>query len=317
MGKENKYDLVIIGAGPAGLTASVYASRFKINHLVVGQNLGGLAFEAHKIGNFPSEKEIKGMDLVNKMQEHVESLGTSILMDEVVDLVKDEEGNFEIVTQNDKHFYSKTVLIATGTEHRKLNLPGEKEFLGKGVSYCATCDAMFYRDKDVIVFGGGNSAHTASLYLADLANKVYQIYRGEKGKLSGERFWVDKLLSNDKIELVLNTQIKEIKGEDKLEKVILDKPYKGKNEIKVDGLFIEIGTTPRGELIEKLRLLVNDRGYIKVNADQKTSQSGIWAAGDITNSSNNFRQVITASSEGAIATESIFKFLQEEKGKEK
>jgi len=173
------YDLIIVGSGPAGLTASIYASRFKVNNLVIGRALGGLAFEAHKICNFPSESEIKGIDLVNKMQEHVKSLGAEIALNEVVG-VKKENNKFKIITQNNKEFFGQTILLATGTEHRKLDFPEEDKFLGRGISYCATCDAMFYRNKTVAVIGGSNSANTASLYLAEVANKVYQIYRGDK-----------------------------------------------------------------------------------------------------------------------------------------
>jgi len=307
---KNTYSLIIIGAGPAALTASIYSSRYNVDHLIVGEAIGGLAFEAHKICNFPTEVEIKGAELVDKIKKHVESLGNPIVADKVVGI--DEENNqFKLTTQSNKKIFAKTILLAPGTRHRKLNLPNEKEFIGKGLSYCATCDAMFYRDKIVAVIGGSDSAHTASLYLAEVAKKVYQIYR--KNKLRGETAWINQIKNNGKIEVIYNTEIIGIEGNGKVESIKLNNLYKGKDIIKVDGLFVEIGTVPQKALIEELSLETNESGYIKISIDQKTSKEGVWAAGDITNGSNNFRQIITACSEGAIAAENIFEFLQKRK----
>jgi len=306
---KNKYPLVIIGAGPAGLTASIYASRYKIKNLVIGESLGGLAFEAHKICNFPTEEEISGMELVSKIQKHTEFLGSLILMDKIIGVDKTKNNKFKLTTQNKKEFFAETILLATGTKHRKMGLPDEDKFVGHGVSYCATCDAMFYRDKTVAVIGGSDSANTAALYLAEIAKKVYQIYR--RDKLRGETLWIEQVLKNSKIEVVYNTQVKGLKGFEKLEKIILDQPYQDKQELTIDGLFVEIGVLPQKYLIDNLNLETDDQGYIKVESDQKTSKPRVWSAGDITTASNNFHQIITACSEGAIAVESIFKFLQQ------
>ena len=305
---KNKYPLIIIGVGPAGLTSSIYASRYKIDHLVIGEALGGLAFEAHKICNFPTEEEISGTKIVEKMQAHAEFLGTTLLIDKVTDVIRENQA-FKVTTQKGDIFLADVILLATGTEHRRLNLSNESEFLGKGISYCATCDAMFYKDKIVAVNGGANSANTASLYLAEIAKKVYQIYR--KSKLRGDSLWAEQVVNNKKTEVIYNTEIVGLEGKEKLEKVILSVPYQGAKKIAVDGLFVEIGTIPQKMLIEKLSLETDHGGYIKVSPDQKTSQDGVWAAGDITAASNNFRQIITACSEGAIAAESIFKFFKE------
>ncbi len=307
---KDKYSLVIIGAGPAGLSASIYASRYKTDNLVIGQALGGLIFEAHKVCNFPSEKEISGRALVEKMKEHVEDLGNPILLDKVSSVEKTEQG-FKISTLSGKQILSSAIILALGTEHRKLGLPNESKFLGKGLSYCATCDAMFYQGKTVVVVGGANSAQTSSLYLSEIADKVYQIYR--KGALRGERVWIDQVLANKKIEVIYSTQVVGLKGEGKLEKIVLDKPYHRKEEIETDGLFVEIGTKPESELIKDLNLKTNETGYVMVDNAQRTNRKGIWAAGDITTASNNLRQVVTASSEGAIAADSVFKYLQAEK----
>ncbi|MEA3452916.1 MAG: FAD-dependent oxidoreductase [Patescibacteria group bacterium] len=304
---KKEYPLVIIGTGPAGLTASIYASRYRVDNLIIGQAMGGLVFEAHKICNFPSEKEVTGRELTEKMQDHAQSLGASILIDQVTKIRKEKNG-FTISTGLGHDILAKTLLLAIGTKHRKLELPNEDRFLGKGISYCATCDAMFYQDKTVAVIGGSDSAHTASLYLSEIAKHVYQIYRGEK--MRGEVAWIQQLLENDKIEVIYNTQVTEVKGKDKLEGIVLDNSHNGQKEISIHGLFIEIGTIPRTDLAKELDLDLDQAGYIKVEGDQRASEKGIWAAGDITTNSNGFRQIVNASSEGAVAAESIFKYLQ-------
>jgi len=304
------YPLIIIGAGPAALTASIYASRYQLSHLVIGEALGGLAFEAHKICNFPTEQEVSGMEVIEKMKKHAESLGTSLVLDRVID-VNRKNKIFKIITQGGKEFSAKAILLAIGTKRRRLNLLNENRFLGKGVSYCATCDAMFYRGKTVAVVGGGDSANTASLHLAEIAKKVYQIYR--RNKLRGETAWINQIVTNKKIKVIYNTEAVGLVGKEKLEEIILSAPYQGQSELVVDGLFIEIGVVPEKILAGKLSLKTDEKGYIKVGPDQKTNRHGIWAAGDITTASNNFHQIITACSEGAVAAESIFKFFQNNK----
>jgi len=305
---SNKYPLIIVGVGPAGLTASIYASRYRVNHLIIGEALGGLAFEAHKICNFPTEQEISGLKIVEKMQKHVESLGASLMIDNVVSIIK-EDKIFKITTQKGNVFLAEALLLATGTEHRRMNLPNESKFIGKGISYCVTCDAMFYRNKTVAVIGGSDSADTDSLYLAEIAKKVYQIYH--RDKLRGETTWINQVTNNKKIEVIYNTKVIGLEGREKLEKIILDTPYQGAKKISIDGLFVKIGTVPQKILTKELSLETDEGNYIKVIPGQKTNQAGIWAAGDITTASNNFHQIITACSEGAIAAESIFKFFQE------
>lgn len=305
---KKKYPLIIVGAGPAGLTSSIYASRFRVNNLVIGQLWGGLVSESHQVCNFPTEKKIKGLELAQKIKDHAQSLDASFLSDEVIAIEKNSFQGFRITTKSKKVFQAETVLLAQGTKRRKLNVRDEDKFLGKGVSYCATCDAMFYQDRIVAVVGGSDSAQTSSLYLAQVAKKVYQIYR--RDKLRGEAIWIEQVEKNSKIEIIFNSQIKELKGKGNLEAVVIENNQQEERRLAVDGLFIEIGTIPHQHLTKSLGLAVNSGGYIKVNAEQKTSQEGIWAAGDITDGSNNFRQIITACAEGAIAAENIFKFLQ-------
>lgn len=305
-----KYDLIIIGVGPAGYSASIYASRYKTNHIIIGEIPGGLATIAHKVCNYPSEIEISGVDLMEKMKKNVEHYNTEIINNKVVNIEKKED-LFKIKTQDKKEYEAKTILLAIGTKHRKLGLKNESQFVGRGVSYCATCDAMFYKDKTVVVVGGGNSAMTASLYLADVAKKVYQIYRGEV--LKGEKMWQDQILKNEKIEVIYNTNIDEISGEKKVQAIKLDKEYNNSKELDVDGIFIEIGSEPDYGLIEQLNVETDENGFIKVKPNQSTNIEGVYAAGDITNGSDNFRQIITACSEGSIAANSIYKYLQSKK----
>jgi thioredoxin reductase (NADPH) len=300
-------DLCIIGSGPAGLTAAVYAARYGIDQVVVGELDGGLMTSSHKICNYPSETEISGMALTQKMVDHVVQLGVPRINESAAS-IKEVGGFYEIKLSGGQTVRAKTVLLATGTKHRHLGLPNEKKLGGRGVSYCATCDAMFFKNKKVAVVGGGDSANTASLYLAEIAESVTQIYRGNA--LKGETAWIDQIQKHPKIKVLFGTNIVELLGESRLEGIRLDKPADGQDTLKVDGLFVEIGSDPDQTLIGQLGLKTDARGLIETQADQKTSRGGVWAAGDITTGSDGFRQIITAASEGAIAAQGIFKHLQ-------
>jgi thioredoxin reductase (NADPH) len=299
-------DLCIIGNGPAGLTAAIYAARYGITQVLVGNLPGGLITSSHKICNYPSEKEISGMDLSQKMVDQVNFLAVPQIMAMVKSVSKIDNG-YQLDLSTGETLITKTILLATGTKHRHLNLPHEKELIGKGVSYCATCDGMFYRDKIVAVIGGSDSANTSSLYLSQITKQVYQIYRGEA--LRGETAWIDQIKNNKKIKVIYNNEIVGLIGEEKLSTLELKNKFEGNTKIKIDGLFIEIGSEPDLDLSKQLNLKIDKSGYIVTNSDQTTNQEGIWAAGDITTNSNSFRQIITACAEGSIATENIFKFL--------
>lgn len=305
--KSEIKDLCIIGAGPAGLSAAVYAARYMINQVVVGEMEGGLMTSSHKICNYPSENEISGFELTKKMVDHVRQLEVPQIIS-AVNKIKKMDGSFEISLANGDIVIARKVLLATGTVHKHLGLEGEERLAGHGISYCATCDAMFYRNKTVAVVGGSDSANTAALYLAQVADKVYQIYRGEA--LRGETAWIEQIKHNAKIEVLYNTQIKKVIGEQKLEAIEIDREYKDSTLLKVDGLFVETGSVPDMTLIEQLEIAVNERGYIITSPGQETSIENVWAAGDITTNSDSFRQIITACSEGAIAARNIFTSLQ-------
>ncbi len=300
------HDLLIIGAGPAGLSASVYASRYGVKNKIIGEIPGGLTTETHEIGNWLGDIAITGADFAQKAAEHAKSFGTEIMNVKVEEIKK--EGDKIIIKTSEGREEAKAIIVATGTKHRHLNIPGEKEFLGRGVSYCATCDGFFYRGKTVAVVGGNNSAAAAAVHLGNIAEKVYIVYRREN--VRAEQYWLDAIERNPKIEIINNTNVLEIKGEFKVETLVFDNEYKGVKEFSVDGLFVEIGLDPNTEVINGLDVELDERGYINVGVDGRTSVEGVWAAGDITNGSNNFAQIITAASEGAIAAEDISTFLQ-------
>lgn len=299
-------DVAIIGGGPAGLTASIYASRYKLKHQVFASEIGGYLNEIHKIENYPGLLGISGVELAQKFSSHVKDLGGEIVTEEIVKIEK-ENNHFQLTTGNQNQIKAKMVIFAGGTKARKMNVPGEEQFLGKGVSYCATCDAPFFKDKNVIVIGGGNSAAVASLILSQHASLVKLFYRGEELKCAPA--FIEQMESNPKIEIFCCTTLEEIKGDSIVREVIIKEGGKTKT-IKTDGVFIEIGSDPNLEPISNLKIETDSKGYIKTNPDQSTSVEGFYAAGDITTNSNGFRQIITAAAEGAIATLSVFEKLK-------
>ena len=305
--KKDFLELIIIGAGPAGLSASVYASRYGIKHVVFGSLLGGLISESHRMDNYLGIEDINGFEFSQKILNHAKKYQTEIIQDSIVS-IQQESAYFRLQSASGKIFRAKTILLAAGTKRRKLNIVGEEKFSGKGVSYCATCDGFFYKNKTVAVIGGNDSAVSAALYLADIAKKVYLIYR--RDKLRAEPFWVKQVEKNKQIKIIYKTNLLEISGKVKVEKIKLDKPYPGQKSLQVDGVFIEIGMDPDTELAKKLKIKTDKNGLIKVKNSGATSLTGVWAAGDITNGSDEFRQVITAAAEGAIAARSIYNFLK-------
>lgn len=295
---KTDFDLIIIGSGPAGLTAGVYAARHHLKTLIIGKLTGGMASEAHKICNFPTYHEISGKELIEKMAEQVNKLGIKIENQEVLE-IKKEKHQFLIKTDK-KEYNAKKLILALGTEKRKINIKGEKEFLDKGVSYCAVCDAPFFKDKEVAVIGGSNSALISALLVSEFAKKVYIIYRGNKFK--GEPAQIHLVEKNKKIESIFNSNVIEIQGKNKVEKIKLGTG----EEMSINGVFIEAGTIPPSKLAEQLGIKLEE-GYIVVNKKQETNIKGVFAAGDITN--NYVKQVITATAEGAIAAISAYEEL--------
>lgn len=296
------YDLIIIGTGPAGLTASIYASRYNLKNLVVGELFGGLAGEASEIHNYPSYEKISGVELAMKMINHAKSLGGELKIGEVSEVKKNPKG-FEVIIGKDKH-NAKKIIIATGTFRKKPGLDREDELRGKGVNYCATCDAGLYKDKIVGVVGGGNSALSSAILLSKFAKEVYLIYRKDKFTRA-EPSWVKEMEKNKKIKTIFNTNITKLIGEKKLEEIELTTNGKKKN-MKVDGVFFEIGTIPGTKLAEQLGIKMEEK-YIEVNKEMKTNVPGVFAAGDVTN--NPLKQIITACGEGAVAAHGVYEEL--------
>ena len=298
-----KYDLIIIGAGPAGLTAAVYASRYRINLLVIGKMPGGLMSEAYEICNFPSYNRIKGIDLMKKMIDHINDLKVEIKSEEVLE-IKKKKKEFEIIT-NKNNYSAKNIIVATGSERRKLGIDREKEFVGKGISYCATCDAGFYKDKVVGVAGGSDAALTAALLLSKFAKKVYIIYRKNKF-FRGDNIWIEEVKKNKKIESLFNSKITRLIGKDKFEEIEIN----GKVKLKVDGVFVEVGNIPNLELAKNIGVKI-EKNQIVTDKQQRTNIKGIFAAGDITD--NPLKQIVTACGEGATAANSVYRELMKEK----
>lgn len=301
------YDLIIVGAGPAGLTASIYASRYKLSHVVLGDMCASALGKAHMVENWPGEKSIGGFDLLAKFQEHARSLGGEMLSEDMIAINK-EGDTFRIKTSRNRDLEAKAVIICSGTKERKLGIPGEEEFLGRGVSYCAVCDAAFFREKTVAVAGGGNSAVMAALMLAEHAARVYIIHRSDNFR--AEPVMLERAKANPKIEIVAGANIIQVGGEKKVERLLLDKEYQGSKEIALDGLFVEIGMVPNGVLLKDLGTAIDAQGHIVIDAGGATNVPGLYAAGDVTTGSNGMRQVLSAAAEGMISASSVFNFLR-------
>lgn len=295
------YDLIIIGSGPAGLTASIYAARYRLNLLVISLSRGGLAATAHKVCNYPSYKEINGFELMNKFIEHANSLEVPIKYEGILEITGKDNEFLVKTTKNE--YKTKKVLYAGGTERNKLNVKNEKELTGKGVSYCATCDAAFFKDKIVAVVGGSDAALTSALLLSEYCEKVYIVYRKDKF-YRAEPSWVKLVEENEKIDSFFNEEISEIIGEKSVEGVMLKS-----GELKVQGVFIEIGSYPHTDILDSLNISKNNKGYIITDKSQKTNVKGLFAAGDATN--NDLKQIITACGEGATAVYNAYKEIKQ------
>jgi thioredoxin reductase (NADPH) len=302
-----KYDFFIVGAGPAGLSAALYAARFGLKSIVLAKMPGGTLANAPIIENWPGEQSISGMELAQKMQEQVKALGVEIKYEEVISIKK--RGKNFLIKSSSEGYEAKTVLLAVGAEHRKLGVPGEAELSGKGVSYCAVCDGAFFRDKIVGVVGGNDSAAKEALYLADMAKKVYIIYR--KDKIRSEPINAKRVEAKDNIEVINNANVVKINGEKFLNSVTLDREYNGSKELALDGLFVEIGYDPDTTLSEELGVKLNKSREIEIQELSATNVVGLFAAGDATN--GPAKQVITAAAEGVLAAFGAYEFLKQGK----
>ncbi len=305
------FDTAIIGLGAAGYTAAIYSARYKLATLLVGEEEGGMGTTAAEVGNWPGDIEVTGPELMERMKKHVQSFSEVTMKRGRVSTVERLGGKgdgFRLTFADGKTEEAKTVIFATGSNKRHLRVPGEKEFAGKGVSYCATCDAFFFRGKTVAVVGGGDSAVEGAAIVAQTAKKVYMIHR--RDVFRAEPYWVDKCKAKDNVVFVLGRQVKEIKGGLKVTGLLLDQPFEGSELLPVDGVFVEIGSIPAVELAQALGCALDEWGYLKVDSALQTTVPGAFAAGDVAGGSNHFAQFVTAAGEGAVAVSGVFGFLQ-------
>ena len=296
-----KYDTVIVGAGVSGFGAAMYAGRFQMKTLVIGEISGGTIILTDIVENYPGFKKLTGMELAEKIKEHALEYGVEFIEWKVTEVGRCEEGCFTIST-GEKSFHTRAIIFATGTEWRKLNVPGEKKFANKGVHYCALCDGFFYNNKVIGVAGGSDSAAKEALLLTQYGRKVYIIYRGKK--IHPEPINMKRVEESHKIETINNTNIMEIKGNDKVKNVVFDRPYEGKKEFPLEAVFIEIGHTPLSKLAVDIGVKTNEKGEIKIDRDAKTNVPGVFAAGDVVDT--RFKQAITGVAEGVTAAYSAY-----------
>lgn len=302
------HDVAIIGLGAAGYTAAIYAARYKLSVFLVGAEQGGLGNTAAEVGNWPGEIDIKGPDLMEKFRLHAVSFEQVTFQVAWVKSVEKKGGHFALMLDDGSVVEAKSVIFAMGSRKRHLGVPGEERLSGRGVTYCATCDAFFYRNKTVAVIGGGDSAVEGAAIAAQVAKKVYLVHR--RSSFRAEPFWIDRVKAKENVEFVLERNAVAIEGDQKVSGITLDQPYNGQNVLPVDGVFIEIGADPATDLAQGLGCKIDERGFLDVDRGMRTSVPGVFAAGDLTNGSNYFAQFTTAAGEGATAANSAFGFLE-------
>jgi len=301
------YDLIIIGGGPAGMTAGIYAVRQKLNTLLITKDFGGqMAKKAVGIENYPGFEEISGLELIQRMEKQLRELKIDIERDEVKN-VKKEGKKFIITAKSKNKFESKTVIVASGADPRPLEVPGEKEFLGKGVSYCTTCDGPLFENKKVAVIGGGNSAFEAAIFLSKIAKMVSILEYEEKIKADVEN--QEMLRKTGKDQIIINADIKEIKGNKFVESILYHDRKTGKKFVlPIDGIFVEIGYQPATSFVKGL-VDFNERDEIKVDFETfRTKTPGLFAAGDC--NIGKYKQIVTAAGEGAKAALAAYDYLK-------
>ena len=301
------YDLVIIGSGPAGMAAAIYAKRAMLDCLLLEKEYmpGGQVIQTYEVDNYPGIPKTNGMELSSKFAEHARELGIETQVAEVTDIMPDGDVK-EIILKNGEKIQTKTIILATGAVHRTLGVPGEKELAGMGVSYCATCDGAFFRNKITAVVGGGDVALEDAVFLSRMCEKVYLIHR--RDEFRGAKILQNQVKNNDKIEILWNSVVSKIDGDSKVESIQIENVDSHVDKtLDVDGIFIAVGTKPVSDLL-KGRLDMDDQGYIKAGEDGVTNLPGIFAGGD--GRTKNLRQVVTAVADGANCVQSVERYLQ-------
>ena len=300
----NHYDIIIIGAGPGGLTAGIYAGRQGTKTLIIDKGFaGGIGREVPEMENYPGFERISGLELTEKIKEQAEKNCELHEHEEVLNIKKDDE-IFNVETDKDT-YTSKTIILATGSSHRHLNVPGEEEYLGRGVSYCATCDGLFFQDRDIIMVGGGNSALQEAIYLNNLGANVTIVHRRDEFRAQKH---LQDIIEEEGIKTILNATVEEIKGDILVESVVLkDTQTNELTEMPINGIFISVGYIPHTELAQQLDVDLDETGHIITDKDQKTNIEYVYAIGDVC---VGLKQWVVACGEGAVAATSAFKDMQ-------
>lgn len=306
MSDQKIYDVIIAGAGPAGMTAAVYTSRANMSTLMLERGIpGGQMANTEDIENYPGFSSILGPDLSTKMFEHAQQFGAEYAYGEIKE-IRDEEPYKRVIT-GDKEYLTKSVIVATGAEHRLLGVQGEKELSGRGVSYCAVCDGAFFRNKELVVVGGGDSAVEEAVFLTRFASKVTIVHR--RDQFRAQKILQKRAFDNEKIEVIWDTEVKEIRGEGKVQAVLLENTKTGEQkEFPADGVFVYVGMDPLTASVRPLGI-TNDAGYVLTDEKMYTKVKGVFAAGDVRE--KMLRQVVTATGDGSIAAQSAQHYVEE------
>lgn len=306
MSEEKIYDVVIIGAGPAGMTAAVYTSRANLSTLMLERGIpGGQMANTEEVENYPGFDSILGPELSTKMFDHAKKFGAEYAYGDVTEIIDGEE--FKTIKAGSKEFKTRAIIITTGAEYKKMGVPGEKELGGRGVSYCAVCDGAFFKNKNLVVVGGGDSAVEEGIYLTRFAEKVTIVHR--RDKLRAQKIIQDRAFANDKIDFIWNNTVKQVNEENgKVGSVTLVSTVDGtEQEFAADGVFVYIGMLPLTKPFEGLGIL-NEAGYIPTNEEMETSIPGIFAAGDVRE--KTLRQIVTATGDGSIAAQAVQHYVE-------
>lgn len=302
---EKIHDLIIIGSGPAGLGAAVYAQRAELDTVIIEKNMmsGGQILNTYEVDNYPGLPGISGFDLGMKLREHADHLGARFAEDEVIRL--EASGEVRAVVCENDIYEAKTIIIATGADHRKLGIPGETELIGAGVSYCATCDGAFFKNKVTAVVGGGDVALEDAIFLSRMCSKVYLIHR--RNELRGAKTLQNRVFAQENIEVIWDTVVDKINGEGHVSSLSLFNKVTGEHrELEVDGVFVAVGITPNSQVFKGI-VDMDRQGYIVAGEDGNTSAEGIFAAGDVR--TKQLRQIVTSVADGANCVTSVEKYL--------
>ncbi len=308
-----KFDVIIVGLGPAAYSAALYSARYIMKTLVIGETPGGQLTEAADVDDYLGLINLPAQKMIETFNQHIERYNVPVLID-TVESVKKEGDEFIVKTKRKGEYKASSVIVTIGVKRRKLNVPGEEKFTGRGVSYCSVCDAPLFKNRPVVVVGGGDSALEGAELLSRYATKVYLVHR--RDEFRGQPYYVEIIKQKPNVEIILNSTVTEIKGEKIVNKAVVKNLKTGETrELDVNGVFVEIGFEPPIEFARNNGIETDEKGYIKVDEWMRTNIDGLFAAGDCTGLWMGFRQVITATAQGAVASHAVYSYLNEKKGK--